>query len=152
MTLQQMLAQLAVSRHYRQQAAFCRWVIGMPNPPPSTPGYATFPEQAAMYLVTALAMVNDWDGVLREGEKFVARYPSSMLFMTVRSQMERALTEKHLVEQGVEGARAEVASLSPADQANPCRTVARKAMERIKPRDPGLHTSLHATEMAMPLD
>ena len=125
--------------------------MAMPDPPPGPAGFAGFPEQAGMYLVTALSSLSDWDGVLREGERFVARYPSSMLFMSVRATMERALTEKRMIAEGVEGARTEVAALSADDQKNPCRTVAiysrnrqwpavRRTLEAMKPGQCDVYT------------
>ena len=146
--LQTLLNNLMINRKYKQLAALCRWIIAGSPPPPGA-GYPPFPEQAYNSLVTALSMYNDWDGMLREGEKFIARYPQSIYFAGVRSQMDRALTEKHFMEDGIQGARTELAGLSPEERANPCGTVviytrnkqwadARRTLESMKPGQCGV--------------
>lgn len=142
--LQMLIGNLQMARRYKQLAALCRWVLESPDLPPAQPFYPSFHEQALSTLVLVNYQYNDWDGVLREGERFVARFPQSNLFAGVRSQMDRAISEKHFVEEGKDGAKREIEGLSESDRKNPCvlSTVytrnkqwaaARRSLESMKP-------------------
>lgn len=91
--------------------------------PPKLP-YAMNPspaEQAQMNVVKGYDQLHDDDGVLREGEKFLASHPSSMFMTLIRAQMNNAINHKHAVEDGKREAAELIARLPPAERANACK-------------------------------
>ena len=79
-------------------------------------------EQAQMNIVKGYQSLHDDDGVLREGEKFLAKYPASMYSQMVQMEMNNAINHKHAVEDGKQTARDEIARLPPSERADPCKT------------------------------
>jgi TolB-like protein len=78
-------------------------------------------EQAQQNIVKGYDMLHDDDGVLREGEKFLAKYPASMFVTLIRAQMNNAINHKHAVEDGKREAPALIAQLPPNERNNPCK-------------------------------
>jgi hypothetical protein len=78
-------------------------------------------EQAQMNVVKGYDQLHDDDGVLREGEKFMAKYPSSMMMQIIRMEMNNAINHKHAVEDGKREAPLEIAKLPPNERNNPCK-------------------------------
>ncbi|HEY2745185.1 MAG TPA: hypothetical protein VGL86_11200 [Polyangia bacterium] len=78
-------------------------------------------EQAQMNVVKGYDQIHDDDGVLREGEKFMAKYPASMFLTIIRAEMNNAINHKHAVEDGKKGAVDAIAKLPPAERADPCK-------------------------------
>jgi hypothetical protein len=74
-----------------------------------------------MNMVRGYDSLHDDDGVLREGEKFMAKYPASLYTQIIRTWMNNAINHKHAVEDGKREAPIEIAKLSPADRADPCK-------------------------------
>ena len=79
-------------------------------------------EQAQSNIVKGYEQLHDDDGVLREGEKFMAQYPASMLMSLIRAEMNNAINHKHAVEDGKRAAAEAIAKLPPAERADPCKT------------------------------
>ena len=122
-TLQNLMNSLMMARQFRRLALLDRIVLGQNDLAPPPTGYPPFKEQAGYQLVTAATMYNDWDAVLREGEKFVAAHPTSMYFGTVRSYMNKAVSEKRFIEQGEKALQQDLAPLSPVERADNCRII-----------------------------
>jgi TolB-like protein len=109
---------LLTQRRWYAVAALARKALS--HPPPPTP-FLDIGELAHMYLVIALAQVHDYDGVLREGERFLMSHPSSNYFQSVRSQMDSAIAKKRDMQEGERAASDELQRLPPADQADACK-------------------------------
>jgi len=72
-------------------------------------------------MVRGYDSLHDNDGVLREGEKFMAKYPASLYTQIIRTWMNNAINHKHAVEDGKREAPAEIAKLPPNERNNPCK-------------------------------
>jgi TolB-like protein len=79
-------------------------------------------ETAHMNIVKGYDQIHDDDGVLREGEKFLAKYPASMFITIMRAEMNNAINHKHAVEDGKQEAVQAIAKLPPGERADPCKT------------------------------
>jgi TolB-like protein len=66
---------------------------------------------AAFYLVMSHQNLHDWDAVLRDGEQFLQRYPSSMYFAAVKSYVEQAISKKRKIAEGKDKVVAELAKI-----------------------------------------
>jgi hypothetical protein len=83
---------------------------------------ARLDERARYELVLGLAIFKtDPDRVLREGERFLAAYPTSRRFDDVKQMMDYAIRWKRKSEQGPGNAAARLARLSPEERADACR-------------------------------
>ena len=121
-TLYGMLSgQLMTQGRWRTLIAVSRAFIA--DPPKLTMQTPMSPsEQAQSNIIKGYEQLHDDDGVLREGEKFMAQYPTSMLMTVVRAEMNNAINHKHAVEDGKREAAEAIAKLSPAERADPCKT------------------------------
>src|SRR5207244_3499099 len=115
----QIFARLQLGRKWRTLQALSRDVVAHP-PPRMPPPFPDVAEMAQMNLVQTAQVMRDWDGLLREGEKFVQKYPTSMSFTSVRSLMDVAIDKKRTIEEGGAKADAEIAGLSPEQRRDPC--------------------------------
>ncbi|HEX8950718.1 MAG TPA: hypothetical protein VF945_02680 [Polyangia bacterium] len=79
-------------------------------------------EQAQSNIVKGYDQLHDDDGVLREGEKFLAKYPASMFVTLIRAEMNNAINHKHAVEDGKQEAAEAIAKLPPGERGDPCKT------------------------------
>ena len=59
--------------------------------------------------------------MLREGEKFLAKYPTSMFLQIICAEMNNAINHKHAVADGKQAAVEAIAKLPPAERDNPCK-------------------------------
>jgi hypothetical protein len=114
----QLQGQLMMQGRWRTLIAVCRAVAADPPVVPSI----NVGEQAQMQIVKAYEMLHDDDGVLREGEKFLASYPASMFSQLVQMEMNNAINHKHAVEDGKKSSKEEIAKLPAAEQHDPCKT------------------------------
>jgi TolB-like protein len=114
----QLQGQLMMQGRWRTLIAVCRYIV---SDPPPVQGINTA-EQAQMQIVKGYESLHDDDGVLREGEKFLAAYPASMMSQIVQMEMNNAINHKHAVEDGKKTAKVEIAKLGPAEQKDPCKT------------------------------
>lgn len=90
--------------------------------PPKVPNMTIPADQTANEnIIRAYDQLHDDDGVLREGEKYMQRYPASMTMSIVRMWMNNAINHKHAVEDGKQRAVAEIAQLPPAERQDPCK-------------------------------
>jgi TolB-like protein len=119
----QLFARLMQAGRYKTLAVVCRRLIA--NPPPTPPQVAqtgSLAEMAQMWLVRCHEQLKDDDGMLREGEKFMAKYPTSMYFSTIQMLLNSAIDRKRDREAGGQKAREEIVRLSPNQQHDPCFT------------------------------
>lgn len=114
----QALGALMSARRWHTLAAECRRVLANPPPPSAT---IKLEEQCAFYLVTAAAQLRDRDAVLRHGEAFLKKYPSSIYFQGVEGQMQSAIDHKRRVESGKKKAAEALAQLASRDRWDLCR-------------------------------
>jgi hypothetical protein len=91
------------------------------NPPPSNSNWYSLVEQAQYYIVYCYGQLKDDDGLLSEGEKFLKKYPASQSASLVQMLMNNAINHKHAIEDGKKAAQQQLAALSPADKADPCK-------------------------------
>jgi TolB-like protein len=111
-------AKLQISRRWVKVMALSRHAIKHP-PPPSMAG--NIAEYAQQNIVNACNMLRDFDCVLREGEKFLAAYPGSLQFTSVRAVIDGAIENKRLRAEGKSKAQAAIAALEPAQKSDPCK-------------------------------
>jgi len=111
-------AKLQLSRRWVKVMLLSREALK--HPPPATAS-GNVAEYAQQNIVNAMSMLRDYDGVLREGEKFLATYPGSFQFQGVRATVDAAIEHKRQVEEGKAKAQEEIAQLPPADKGNPCK-------------------------------
>jgi hypothetical protein len=114
----QLQGQLMMQGRWRTLIAVARYII---SDPPKVQGL-NVAEQAQMQIVKCYESLHDDDGVLREGEKFLAGYPASMYSQVIQMEMNNAINHKHAVEDGKKEAADEIARLTPAERADPCKT------------------------------
>jgi hypothetical protein len=90
--------------------------------PPKVPNMTMPVDQMAQEnIIRGYEQLHDDDGVLREGETYLAKYPASMTIGVVRMWMNNAINHKHAVTDGVQGAAAALAKLPPAERDDPCK-------------------------------
>jgi hypothetical protein len=117
----QLFGNLMVQRRYRTLLQLCRRVVSNPPPKPSYPGMQPLDEQAQMWIVRCHEQLKEDDAMLQEGEKFLARYPTSIYFSTTQLLMNAAIDRRRRAQEGEAKAAEEVARLGAAAQSNPCR-------------------------------
>ncbi|HEX4456747.1 MAG TPA: hypothetical protein VIA18_02185 [Polyangia bacterium] len=111
--------------HLMQQGRW-RALIAVSRPlvanPPKVPNMTMPVDQMAQEnIIRGYEQLHDDDGVLREGETYLAKYPASMTISVVRMWMNNAINHKHAVADGVQGAAAALAKLPPAERDDPCK-------------------------------
>lgn len=114
----QLMGLLMQQGRYRTLIAVSRAIVA--DPPAPVNGY-DMAAQAQETIVNAYSQLHDDDGVLREGEKFLAKYPGSMYAQLVQMLMNNAITHKHKVADGVAAAREKIAALPPGERNDPCK-------------------------------
>jgi len=90
------------------------------KPPPAMPG-TDVTEMITQNIIMSSFMLKDHDAVLREGEKYLAKFPSGQSFAGVKNYMEQTIEWKRSVEKGRTDAPAAIAALPPNEQADFCR-------------------------------
>lgn len=99
-----LMAKLVLSRRWntlvREGQAF---VEGHPADVP----YSSIAEGTISLLLTGYARLHDFDGLLREGERYLVRCRDCPLFQSVKAQMNVAILQKRLIEEGQEKAATE---------------------------------------------
>jgi TolB-like protein/tetratricopeptide (TPR) repeat protein len=118
----QLFAQLMINGRYRTLIVVCQKVVAHPPPtPPQMAMAGSLDEQAQMWLVRSYEQLKDDDDMLREGEKFMQKYPTSAQFNVMQMLLNAAIDRKRAHEEGVQKARDEIARLPPQQQNDPCR-------------------------------
>ena len=109
---------------YKTLIVVCKRVVANPPPtPPQLKQAGSLEEMAQMWLVRSYESLKDDDGMLREGEKFMAKYPTSMQFSVIQMLLNNAIDRKRDREAGGQKAKEEIAQLPRDQQSDPCRTV-----------------------------
>ena len=116
----QALGGLQQARRYRTLIAESRKLLAGPLPT-GTVGALHVDELAAFYIVTAESQMKERDAVLRDGEAFLKRFPSSMYFKSVEMMMESVISTRRKEEEGKPKAAAELAKLSSQERWDLCR-------------------------------
>ncbi len=112
-----------LQRQYRfaRLADEARAVVDHPPLRPGTPLFARLDERARwLVLLTLSILKRDDDRVLRDGERFLAAYPTSPLFDDVKQLMGYAIRKKRKAESGLRDAQARIDALPPGQRADPC--------------------------------
>jgi TolB-like protein len=117
----QLFSTLMVQRRYRTLLGVCRYAIKNPAPPPPYPTMQPIDEMAQMWIIRSHEALKEDDAMLREGERFLAKYPTSPYFSTIQMLMNAAIDRRRRAEEGAQKAADELAHLSPSDRGNPCR-------------------------------
>jgi hypothetical protein len=113
-------SELQKQRRYRLLIAEASAVLK--SPPPSVPELSEqLPESAQYLIVAAYDQLNDDDAVLREGQRFLAKYSLSDGFPVVRQLVDQALERKQKRDAGVQKAADALAKLPAAARADACR-------------------------------
>jgi TolB-like protein len=113
--------QLMTQGRWRTLIAVSRAFVADP-PKLATPMSPTPVETAQMNIVKSYEQLHDDDGVLREGEKFLAQYPASLFITIIRAEMNNAINHKHAVEDGKKEAVEAIAKLPAGERGDPCKT------------------------------
>ena len=114
------LGKLQMQQRYGAVLQLCRQVMKHPPPSPNYPGMPSLEEVCLMYTVGAYHRIHDCDTTLREGEKFLSKYSSSMYFMSVRTQMDACIETKRQMEEGKGKATTALGKLTPEER-TPCK-------------------------------
>ena len=118
-----LMATLAGQRRWRLLQAQARALEK--NPPPSPP---TIPisigEMAAYYVVFTEDAMHEDDAVLRDGEKFLAKYPASTYSTSVKAYMEKIIDPKRRAFEGEQEVAAAVNKLDSNQRADLCQVAA----------------------------
>jgi TolB-like protein/tetratricopeptide (TPR) repeat protein len=146
---------LITGRRPRALVTVAERVRDHPPPAPTATGLVPLDEMAQMYLCQAYQSLRDDDALLREGERFLSKYPTSMYFSTVQLLMNTAIDHRRAAEEGEKKAADEISKLAPNERADPCRTgniykthgqltLAREKLEACvkagdDPKSPGQH-------------
>jgi TolB-like protein len=117
----QIIGRLSSQFRWRRILSECAEVARVRPPKPSYGSLLSAVEQCGFFVVLAQSQLHDEDATLREGEKFVAAYPTSVYFDGVRNLMESAIREKREDEEGQKKARADIAALQPPEKFEPCK-------------------------------
>jgi len=117
----QLSGQLMMQARWRTLIAVSREVVADPPKPPY-PNMPPVDAQAQENIIRGYESLHDDDGVLREGEKYMAKYPTSQTMGIVQMWMNNAINHKHAVEDGKKGATEAIAALPPAERGDPCKT------------------------------
>ncbi len=117
MLYQQLMSNYMMQKRWRHVMATARAIIALP---PSTPNIDLYIGTAWDTLVNGYTIYHQWDDALREGEKFMARYPASPSFEMVKMRVNVAIEEKRQISEGVQKAEQEIAQLAPAKKGDPC--------------------------------
>ncbi len=112
----QYLSGLAQQHKWRTVAAECRAIIA--HAPSNAPEVKRF---ANRMLIDSYNMIKDYDAALREGERALALYPGTMEFQAIRAAMDSAIDKKREIDEGKPKAAEELAKLTPAERADPCK-------------------------------
>jgi TolB-like protein len=119
-TYNMLVAQLMQQGRWRSVIAVSRAIVA---DPPKVPGLMmSVDETAQQNVIRGYDQLHDDDGVLREGEKFLAKYPASMTIGIVRMWMNNAINHKHAVEDGKREAAQAIAALPLGERGDPCKT------------------------------
>jgi serine/threonine protein kinase/TolB-like protein len=97
--VQELFQRLITGRRYRRLILEARAFLDrdLPGPPPPGPHPR---ELAAFYIIMAQMNLRDWDGLMRDGELFLKRYPSSNFFPNVKTLVEQGISQKRQTEEG----------------------------------------------------
>jgi len=109
--------------HYRFKRLSQEALAVVDHPPVATGTalFARLDEHARWLVILTLSILkSDTDRVLRDGERFLALYPTSRFFDDVKQVMAYAIRKKRKDESGERDALARIDALPPERRADPC--------------------------------
>jgi TolB-like protein/tetratricopeptide (TPR) repeat protein len=113
--------ELQSQHRFRRLADETRAVVDHPPVAPSTRLGARLDEDARWLVILTLSILkSDTDRVLRDGERFLALYPTSRFFDDVKQVMSYAIRKKRKEESGEREALARIEALPAERRADPC--------------------------------
>jgi TolB-like protein len=116
-----LFAELQAQHRFKRLGEEARAVVDHPPLPKGTPAFARLDEDARWLVILTLSIFkNDTDRVLRDGERFLALYPTSRFFDDVKQVMGYAIRKKRKDESGMGDALARIDALPAERRADPC--------------------------------
>ena len=116
-----LFVELQSQHRFRRLCDEARAVVDRPPVAPSTPLGAKLDEDARWSVILTLSMLKlDTDRVLRDGERFLALYPTSRFFDDVKQVMSYAIRKKRKDDSGEKDALARIDALPPEKRVDPC--------------------------------
>jgi TolB-like protein len=113
------LAALQQARRYRTLVAVGRSLATGPAAA-AMPGGARVDEAALHYVIIGENMLKEPDAVLRDGEDYLRRFPTSSFFAGTKAMMDGVIREKHEVEEGQKKVKERLAEMSSEQRWNLC--------------------------------
>lgn len=120
---QTLFGRLMMAGRWKTLIVVARRVIAHPPPLPDAFKHTMaqpLDEQAQGYLVRAYEQMKDDDRMLHECEVYLAKYPTSTQFGTMKMLCDVAIDRKRAKEEGAAKATTELAKLPPAKRNDPC--------------------------------
>ena len=114
------LAALQQARRYRTLVAVGRSLATGPAAAAAMPGGARVDEAALYYVIIGENMLKEPDAVLRDGEDYLRRFPTSSFFAGTKAMMDGVIREKHEVEEGQKKVKERLAEMSSEQRWNLC--------------------------------
>jgi TolB-like protein len=116
-----LFVELQQQYRFRRLGEEARAVVDHPPIAASSPAFAKLDEDARWLVILTLSILEtDTDRVLRDGERFLALYPTSRFFDDVKQVMSYAIRKKRKDESGLGDALARIDALRPEQRADPC--------------------------------
>ena len=113
--------ELQSQHRFRRLGVEARAVVDHPPLRRGTALFARLDERARFLVILTLSIFKtDSDRLLRDGELFLATYPTSRFFDDVKTMMGYAIRKKRKDESGERDALAKIDALPPAERADPC--------------------------------
>jgi TolB-like protein len=95
-----MLSTLYMGRRFHQVIAEGRKILEHPGPPPTKANYQSDVEMASYWIVQCEYYLKDDDAVLRDGPKFLERFPASIFYSGVTSDVQWSIGRKKKIADG----------------------------------------------------
>ncbi len=113
--------ELQSQHRFRRLGEEARAVVDRPPIPPGRALGARLDERARFLVLLTLSIFkSDTDRILRDGERFLAAYPTSRYFDDVKAMMGYAIRKKRKDESGEREALARIDALPPERRDDPC--------------------------------
>ena len=111
---------LQQARRFRTLVAVGRSLATGPAASAAMPGGARVDEVGLYYVIIGENMLKQRDAVLRDGEDYLRRFPTSNFFAGTKSMMDVVIREKHEEEEGRQKVKQKLAEMSSEQRWNLC--------------------------------
>jgi TolB-like protein len=117
----QVMSQLLAARRYRTLITEARVLAA--DPASAQPGAmgVRIDELASFYILTCENLLKQRDPLLRDGEAFLKKFPTSMYFKSIEGMLETAIAQRRKEEEGKTKVADELAKLESYDRWDLCR-------------------------------